>query len=823
MRRASILCISLLSAIGISSADPQEKKDHVSFHFHEISLRASLDSLMRWFPVSIVYLDREVEGKKVSAACTGCDFQQALNSILEGTSLTWIRRGNQVMLQEWPPEKRRPAGTISGVVTDSLTGEWIAGGTVLLQDSLRQSRMAVRRWCPTNAFGFYSLRAVAPGRYTLVVRALGYRSAAVTVEVKDDGPIRQSFPLAQHSITMEEVTVEGRRTAMTSTQGFSRGIYVRSTPTDQTEYLLDGARIYNPSHFGGVLSTFNAEVLNDVQVTVGGLPPYYGGRIGGILDLSMRDGTNERLSGSAGIGSLGSHLSLEGPVTAGTTFLLSGRRGYPEPPVPLLKEHGTPSPLGLTEITAKLSHRLSPEERLSLSGYTGRDSYDNQTEGNGAQLGNHFSWGNVMLNAGWSRVASPSLFLYASAVYTRYHFWLDHVLTGSVPVASEMRLSSRYAIEDIAVRANAEEYYDESHTVRGGVELVYHRMKGWISEFSTRTGYMSLDGLSSWELSVYLQDQWKVLPHVMADVGARATNFAGSDGSFSSIDPRFSMLVSLSEQTRLYTSLTSINQYLHPYRNSGVFLFYPTIFWYPSTEKVKPSNSLQVTLGAETGDDTYTFSAESFYRVTYNLHEAGLDTAAWSRDLSGAILFGTGRSYGLELTLRKRTGDLTGSMSYTLSWGKERFAEINAGEPFDPRFDRRHELQLSASYTPAEDWTFGVLCVVASNRTPSLESQIAESYRNDPAGAASAAREFIDLNGGRLPGFQRLELSATKKFSISAFQCLVSLRLLNEYGLVDPFIWTFRGGADPRMMWSATLKEMELFPLFPTMGLIVRF
>jgi hypothetical protein len=256
---------------------------------------------------------------------------------------------------------------------------------------------------------------------------------------------------------------------------------------------------------------------------------------------------------------------------------------------------------------------------------------------------------------------------------------------------------------------------------------------------------------------------------------------------------------------------------------SGVFLFYPTIFWYPSTEKVKPSNSLQVTLGTETGDDPYTFSAESFYRVTYNLHESGLDTAASPRDLNDAIFFGTGRSYGLELTLRKRTGDLTGSMSYTLSWGKEQFAEINAGKPFDPRFDRRHELQLSASYTPAEDWMFGVLCVVASNRTPSLESQIAKSYGNETVDGVSTAREFIDLNGGRLPGFQRLELSATKRFSISAFQCLISLRLLNEYGLVDPFIWTLRGTADPRRMWSAALREMELFPLFPTVGLIVRF
>jgi hypothetical protein len=828
MNRRVILFISLLLTVGISGAAAQQREGRASFRFKETSLRASLDSLMRWFPVSIVYLDRDVEGKSVSAGCEECDFEGALSSVLEGTSLTWIRMGNQVVLKVRDVQKPGPVGTVSGVVMDSLTGGWLAGATVLLQDSLSQTRLSVRRWCPTNVSGFYALRGVAPGSYLLVVRALGYRVAVIPTVVAGGQSLRQDVGLVEANITMQEVTVEGHATALRSAEGFSRGLYIRSTPSDQTEYLLDGARIYNPSHFGGVLSTFNAEVMNDVQVMVGGLPPYYGGRIGGILDLSMRDGTSDRLSGSAGAGSLGAHISLEGPVGAGTTFLISGRRGYPDPPVPHLQDYGTPSRLGLSEVTAKLTHRLAPGDQLFVNCYIGRDAYDNLVNGNGTKLSNNFSWGNSTVNLGWTAIASSSVFLRASALYTRYDFSLQHILTDSLqhilmeasPLPLGTPLSSDYAIEDIGLRAHAEHYYDQEHTLRGGVELVHHRTQGNISEFSTRIGRKSLDGFSSWELSIYLQDQWRILPRVMAEIGARATSFTGSEGTFSSIDPRFSLLVSLSERVRMYGSLTTINQFLHPYRNSGVFLFYPTIFWYPSTEKIKPSTSLQVTLGVDAGDDTFVASAESFYRTTSNLHGFGIDTVTvQTSELDNAILYGTGRSYGVEFALHKRTGDLTGSVSYTLSWVTEQFAEINGGNPFSARLDRRHELQVSASYTPAENWIFGAVAVVASGENPaSFETPLINGDRN-----FSPALAIPDVNGSRLPGFQRLELSATRVFSLSGVQCLLSFRLLNAYGLVDPFSWGLRNVSDPRLMWTASLDELKLLPLFPTLGILVRF
>lgn len=800
-------------------ATAQVKQGPVSFRLEGVSLRASLDSLMRWFPVSIVYMDRDVEGKSVTASCQGCDLEGALDRLLEGTSLVWIRTGDQVVLKSRSPERVSIRRTVSGIVTDSVTGEPLAGAMVLLQDSAGQDLGSVRRWCPTNTSGFFSLRGVDPGAYLVAVRALGYGTALVHALVGSEADLRLDIGLFEEKITLEEVMVEGRRTTVLSSQGFTRGIYVPATPADQTEYHLDGARIYNPTHFGGVLSAFNEEALNDVQVIPGGLSPYYGGRIGGIMDLAMRDGSREGVSGSLGIGSLGMRASLEGPLIGRTTFLVSGRRGYPEPAVPFLTAEGTPSRLGITELTAKLTHRSATGDQFSANGYLGRDAYDNAAAGNGVSLSNNFSWGNTTLNLGWTGILSPSVFVRVSAGYTRYDFSLQHVLATPVQIPEGARLSSGYTIEDLSLRAHAEHFYDQSHTVRGGVDLVRHRTAGYVSEFSTRTGHMSLDGAGFWELSVYLQDQWRLLPGVMAEIGARATTFSDGIATLSSVDPRFSTLVTASEHVRLYGSITSINQYVHPYRTSGVFFFYPARFWYPSSGTVRPSGSLLFTIGADAGDETLLLSAESFYRTTSNLHGFGIDTAAaWQADLLDEILYGTGRSYGVELSAQKRTGALTGRATYTLSWVREQFAELNGGQPYAPRTDRRHDLQLSATYAPAEEWSFGVLAVLATGESTSMDPPILTEIRD-----ALAARGIEDVNGGQVPGFQRLELSASRHFSFSGARCLLSLRCVNAYGLVDPFLWTVRATADPRLMWSVALQEMRLFPLFPALELTVRF
>ena len=803
----------------MSEVVAQDRESVHSFRFRQTELRAALDSLLRWYSVPLIYLEKDVDGKHVTTECSECNFEQALERLIDGQQLRWKVIGDQVLLERHRIESADSASTLGGTVTDSLTGEWVAGANVYLYADADHDLETPYRVCSTNQFGFFSLRNIQPGSYMLIIRSVGYRTKNERVKLQPGTAIVHDLSLCQQDVQLEEITVEGQRSALAASEGISRGVYIRATPSDHNHYLLEGARIYNPSHFGGVMSTFNTDALRDVHVLAGGAPPYYGGRIGGVLDVTLRSGLAERVSGTAGVGSLGSNLMIEGPIAERTTFVISGRRGYPDIFFPRYNSSETPSDLNSLELMTKVSHQLAGNHRLFLSGYFGRDTYDRNIADAGGQLLNTLRWGNAAANLRWIGIVSPSLFVHASAIYTYYGFDVEHRLTG---FGNTQAFPSNYSIEDAALRAHAEHFYDEHHTVRGGVELIHHRITGTMSEFSTQIAPVALSGRSSWELSVYFQDQWRLTQSVSAELGARATSFITSQGSFSGIDPRFSLLVSLDDDTRLYSSFTSVNQFVHPYRHSGIFLFSPTIFLYPSTEKIHPSTSLQFSLGMEKNFDEnkYTLAIESYYRVTQKLHEFAFDTTRVAFD--EAILFGEGTNYGAELTFSKRTGDFTGTIRYTLAWARNRFAELNDGKPYASRFDRRHEVYASISFSLNENWNVGALCLLSSNQSPSLLPQVT-TFSGSPPRVTYEKSSSFDLNGGRLPGFQRLELRATHRFSWWGLPFQATLRLLNGYGLLDPFAWELRDSPDNRLKWRATFDGPDLFPLHPVVNLNVKF
>ncbi|MBI4547809.1 MAG: TonB-dependent receptor [Ignavibacteriae bacterium] len=824
-----ILFISLFSVAASAVVAQDDGKVH-SFRFLDTDLRVALDSLLRWYAVPLIYLDNDVSGKRVSAECSNCGFKEALEKVISGQQLVWKSIGAQVVLQRRVPDPEASAATLAGTVRDSLTGEGVSGASVILER--RAGSIDTYRWCSTNQFGFFSLRNVQSGDYVLNVRCVGYRAVIESITISPGVDVERELLFCPQDVVLPEVTVEGSRPAFTASEGISRGVYIRATPTDQNQYLFEGARVYNPVHFGGVMSTFNADAVHDIQVIAGGIPSYYGGRIGGILDVTLHDGRDEKLTGTAEVGSLGSALTLEGPLLQRTTFMASGRHGYPDIFLTNKPTTGARSDLNSIEMVTKVTHNLPGSQRLSLSGYLGRDTYDKQVNDiRGDRLSNSLRWGNAAANVRWIGVVSPSLFFHASAIYTRYAFDAEHRLAGVENSVPPQFYNSDYAIEDAAVRAHAEYFYDQYHTVLAGVELVRHWMRGSISEFSSQLAPMSLSGFSPWELSVYLQDQWRLVPSVSAELGARATSFVARQGSFSAVDPRFSLLVSLHDDLRLYSTFSSVNQFVHPFRHSGIFLFYPSIFFYPSTEYVSPSTSLQASLGAEKylRDHQYRLAIESYYRMTQKLHEFVLDTVYNTvDDLSNALIIGEGIVYGVEATLHKRTGNFTGSIRYSFSWATNRFAELNGGEPFRPRFDRRHEVYAAISFSPFDNWAIGAMCLLSSNQFPSFAptglKELAQDFLVGPEVRANTQyAEPIDINGGRLPGFQRIEVRMTHGFSWWSVPIQATLRLLNGYGLIDPFVWELRQSPDVRRKWRATFDAPPLFPLYPAMNVSARF
>lgn len=823
MRRTysnSLLLLLLLSG----TLWPQEQTVRHSFAFRSEALRTALDSLMRWYGVPIVFLERDVAGRWVDAGCTDCAVDRALAEVLAHQGLRATRIGEQIVIRAGLQDEGE--ATLAGTIVDSLTGEPLQGATVVLRPADGDAPL---RWGVTGGSGYFSLRDVPSGPHALQVRRIGYEAFSATLDIGTVDNAVQEFRLSARELMQPHVTVEGRRSAFGAADGISRGVFIRSAPSDQHQYLLEGARIYNPVHAGGLTGSFHGDAMRDVQSVAGGVPPSYGGRIGGVMDVSLRPASRDAWRGSVEAGTLGSGLVLDGPLTATTTFLLSGRQRYPD----LLSGFSYPgkaaADLHAGEMLFKVDRKVRDQQALSLTGYVSRDAIDRSVaDGPLWQLDNTIRWTNAAAAIRWHGAADPALLFSAMASFTSYGFTAEHRLTTGI--AAPTRPTSDGSVQDLSLRAHAEYFYDRFHTVLGGIDVVRHALSGRIDPFSSQLVTAPLGGAAPWELSVYLQDQWRLTSSILAEVGARATSFIAGDAASSSVDPRFSLLIMLGDDRRITGSISAVTQYLHPYRHSGLFLFYPSIFFYSSDARIPPTTSLHGAIGYEqqTSEDRYRLAVEAYGRVTRNLHEFAADSSlSPSSSLADALLLGEGTSAGAEVTIEKRTGVVTGTLRYGVSWTTHRFAELNNGQPFQPRFNRRHEVYGAVTYTPKPSWTLGALVLLSSNHVPLINSEptaarVAGPETNMQNGAGAKYAEPFDLNGGRLPGFQRIELRVAYAFELLDRSIETSVRMLNGYGLIDPFRWQLHPGSDPRTQWSISYEPPPLLPLYPSFNVRVK-
>ena len=143
-----------------------------------------------------------------------------------------------------------------------------------------------------------------------------------------------------------------------------------------------------------------------------------------------------------------------------------------------------------------------------------------------------------------------------------------------------------------------------------------------------------------------------------------------------------------------------MQQHLHLLTNSSVGL--PTDIWVPATDSVKPQQSRQFALSINTNflDGLLEAGLEGYYKkmddlISYKEGSSFWDAQSWE---SSVEIGGEGKSYGMELFLQKKKGKTTGWMGYTLSWTYRRFDNINFGDWYAYKYDRRHDISIVLSH-----------------------------------------------------------------------------------------------------------------------------
>jgi len=753
--------------------------------------------------------------------------------------------------------------TISGYIKDAQTGEELLYANVLAKEN--------QTGTTTNLYGFYSL-TLPKGNYQLVFSYLGYNSLTRSVNLTEDMDL--NVELLPESAVLDEVIVSSKKEdeavtdvamsridldveqikkmpallgepdiiktiqtlpGVTSAGEGTSSFFVRGGSADQNLVLIDEAPVYEVSHLFGLFSVFNSDIIKSSELYKGGIPAKYGGRLSSLLEVTTRDGNAKEFAGSGSLGLLAAKMTLEGPIVKDeASFIVSGRRSYADIFMRQMDDlDGTT--VQFHDLNAKINWKKSNTDRFFLSAYSGRDVWN--FDGNFSM-----DWGNTTTTFRWNHLFSDKLFSNLTLLYSDF----DYKLGDSDPVEGFEWLANQ---REMSVKEDITYFVNPDLTVQFGYQGIYRRFTPGVikpqgeesifeetrlqKQFALDHGlYLGVDHDVTDRLSL----QYGVRYSIFQNIGegtiyeyanpddnttvevVDSTNYGSFENikTFHNLEPRFAARYTLDPQSSLKLSYNRMVQYIHLISNSTVPIPFNT--WAPSSPYLDPQLADQVAIGyfRNFQNNAYEFSLEGYYKQSRDVTEFA-DNAElfFNKHLAVEFRQGDSESYGAELFLQKKKGDLRGFLSYTWSKTLMDVPGVNNDQTFVANHDRRHSLNLAATYQINDRWNVGGNFTYATGRPITLPTG---KYEFDNF----QVNYYSERNGYRLPDFHRLDLSATWEAPQNDSKWLqnsFTFGLYNAYNRKNPFtIYTRKKQDDDgNIIGDGTEKEARLVYLFSTL------
>ena len=603
----------------------------------------------------------------------------------------------------------------------------------------------------------------------------------------------------------------------------SSGFQVRGGTAAQNRILYDDVPVYNMGHLAGLFSTFNDDALSTATLYKGLFPAMYGEAASAVFDISSKSGNKQQWHGGGDIGLLSCKGLLEGPLVKDKlSMLVCARRSYADLLLNRFEDFKD-NTLYFYDINAKLDYTPTQRDQLQLSMFATKDR---------TALESMFDmqWTNMAASLSWTHQLSNIASSQTSLLMSDYETKVGVELLG-------MDLSFSGHIRHGVLRQNFTFTHGNSELNIGGQSMLsdvksaeWQRLEKHVSE--QRRG---------WENHVWVDEQWRLSPHLNVQAGLRLTTFSALGGPYYyeidssgnitwlyktrknrivythlTLEPRLSLAWQPSELTSIKAGYCRTSQNVHALRNQSMSA--PFDRFTMSSNLVKPQVADQLSLGVYTmtPQQDYDFSLEGYYRHVDNVLDYR-DGVSFSSEIEieRLVLAGQGRSYGAELCARKNTGRLTGWLAYTLSWSKTKIAGINGGEWYTAGNDRRHDVDIVATYRLSDAWTLSGVWVYNSGQAftaPSGKYVIIDNY----------IYYYAERNGYRAPDYHRLDVSATwtKKISRGRLTRQWTFGIYNLYNHYNPFIINFEDSSN-----GARTKAVQysLFGIVPSVSFGLKF
>jgi hypothetical protein len=667
-------------------------------------------------------------------------------------------------------------------------------------------------------------------------------------------------------------------------------LYVRGGSPDQNLILLDDVPLYYVNHIGGMVSIFDENAVSDMNVYKGGFPARYGGRLSSVVDIRMKNGSLNKLGGEVSVGLISSKLSIEGPIVKNKiSFMLTARKSMTDlymRPVSGLSMGGRGYMYySFYDLNGKLNFKLSDKDRFYLSAYNGTDKSVISAQASSDDQGGLFkptgsikylydskgifNWGNTMGCFRWNHIFGNKLFSNLTLASSKYFY--KNISNNEVSLLETLQTTETFeysyksGVTDQLAKFDFDYFLSNNHHIRFGGLVNYHdfntgvlSQKYDINEEVTNGSPLLIGGydaqidtsydsetVNALETSAYLEDEISLFSFLFLNAGVHFANYSNKSENFHSFQPRISARLLLRNGLSFNASYVHMAQFVHMLTGSDTST--PTDIWLPATDKALPEKSIQYTLGADKffKKQGIKITVEGFYKTLENLIDYKLGYNMLSRSemwYDKIETGGTGKVYGLEFLVEKKSGKLTGWLGYTYSKNIRQFENINNGVAYHYVYDRPHDVSLVVNYALNKKITFSGTWEYQSGRRMTIGTAAYDAnivYTSDELPAVGyihylyqdkfrhqfnefgykIATIYGTKNNYKLPDFHKLNVSVhftrQKKRGVRTW----TVGIQNLYNRMNPYN-VYYSTTDEGII---VLKKMTMFPIMPNFSYSFKF
>ena len=803
----------------------------VSGNFNRTPLDLALAQLLTNTGLGFIFYKNQavvIGPKEITQTAYSASYYHALENALQNASTP-----NESALIIGKVEELSATGrtSLKGTIRDAITEETIVGASVVVGD--------LEAATTTDVQGNFHLN-LPTGNHSLQIRYVGYDDKILSIRVFGDGNL--DVELTKSAVDLEEVVisadapdanVENIQTGITKLdlitvkklptvlgeadvvknlllqpgvssigEGAS-GFNVRGGDIDQNLILQDEGILFNSAHALGFYSTFNADLLQNVTLYKGAVPAQYGGRIASVLSVEMRDGDTQKFKTKGGLGLVASRLSFEGPIVQKkSSFLLGLRSTYSDW---ILKRINVPevkrSSIFFYDANFRYTHRINPQNTLILTAYSTRDDFNyNQEFG--------FQYQTLLGQIIYKKIFNDHL-------YSRLSLSVSDFKNEQIDLAGNDASTLQNSIRYYKLKEQMTFQPSNELKLDGGLSGILYHLPG---QNLIPQGNLSVlkaqqtEPEKGLEMAVFVNAEWEINPLWQVAGGLRFNNYwylgektvygysrypyqieestgasiiEGVIDHRLQLEPRFSLRYKLGGTTSLKLGYSRLTQYINQLTNTDTPT--PGSHWQLTTPYIPPKQSHNVSIGffKNFKDNLWETSLDVYGRYLDQIYDyRNFAELITNNHIETEIRTGIGRTYGTELSIKKKKGTLNGTLSYTLSKSELKVAEINQGSWYASNIDKLHDLSFvgNLSFNTRSTLTINFNYSTGRPTTPPVGNYVGENGIVIPV--------YTRRNHLRIPDYHRLDLAYTMGMGYNKtkkFKTSWTFSIYNVYGRRNAF------------------------------------